>query len=239
MNQSTLADLKGSSQHVCKFIVHGGEVCCGVCGIVSEERTEELYAELSAEMTKESAAEDHYISNTSLLNANGSQNAFISYGNKGLCFELGNPRGKDVHKKNIKTPVLKDGYATGQYMDRNGTISEKQDGKMKFTFDYNCDRWVRDQKVSLHQRLVELDLDIHEQVAAAKYLKKLQSTVVLDILTKLLPLMAICDGMKGRHLDDPKRVIVEKRLNEAKERLRVAIVGCQGAVMEHPPLLVR
>lgn len=200
--------------------------------------TKQLYAELTVEMQM-ATGKDHYLTNAALIIENGSQNGYVSHKNKGLCFALGNPRGKDVHGKNLKGAVLRDGYSTGLVMDRNGSLSEKPNGKMKFTHDYNCDRWVRDQNVALYQRLVDLDVDLHEHVAAGKFLKRLQATIVLDIMTELLPLMAVCDGLKGRELDDPRRVTVEKQLNQAKERLRVAMVGCQGAVMEYPPLLVR
>ncbi|MGI0013474.1 MAG: hypothetical protein ACREBU_08560, partial [Nitrososphaera sp.] len=193
-------------------------------GMVSAEKTSEYHAEVTVEQQRRAGAKDHYVANSGLLTEHGSHHSYVSKSNKGLCFLLGDMKQRDFARKRVKTTMLKDGYGTGLYMERNGHF-EYRDGKPKFKVDYARDKWVIEMKQLLHQLSAELDLEIHERIQAGKELRHLQGAVILGVMTDLLPLMCVCHSMASRNPNDKKRLEVAKRLNEAKEALRVAIVG--------------
>lgn len=210
--------------HVCRFLVHDGEAVCGKCGIVSAELTSELYSELKTGDDRASTKTDHYVDNTELIVQKGSNHAFISHQNKGLCFQLGNPGARDFTGKRVNHPTLKQGYLTGLYMERNGFFYNKGD-QPKFKIDYNRDKFNIEMSQKVYQLCTELHLEIHERVAAGKALRHHQSVIIIGVMAELLPLMAIMDAMASRSSKDRKKQAIEWRLNEAREALRLAIVG--------------
>ncbi|MGI0013962.1 MAG: hypothetical protein ACREBU_11055, partial [Nitrososphaera sp.] len=175
----TMSRLEGvdMEEHVCRFLLHDGEAVCGRCGIVSDERTAEYLTELTVEQQMQANSEDHYVANSGLLTEHGTHHSYVSKSNKGLCFLLGDLKARDFARKRVKTTMLKDGYGTGLYVERNGYF-EFKDGKPKFKVDYARDKWVIEMKQLLHQLSAELDLEIHERVQAGKELRHLQGAVI-------------------------------------------------------------
>lgn len=214
------------------------EIVCQSCGSINIEESE-LAKELlvnNEDIVK--ASDNRYIANIALFNELGSSNSYISPSNKGTCFELGNVRARDYTGKRVRSTVLKDGYATGMYMDRNVRLVEnKATGKSKAIHDYSLDKWLREGKMLIFQMISERGLEQHQAIAANKELKRLYSNIVVGILPELLAEIAYCNAT----VHEPNKkftAYAEDRINELKDKLRASILtACQKHELEQPQVI--
>lgn len=88
-------------------MLHDGEYVCGKCGIVDQELTAQLAAQITGDMAAKAMGEDHYVGNAGRVDGGlGSQMRYFTPHNAGEIFPLGNRFAKDFSGKRVKTAVL-------------------------------------------------------------------------------------------------------------------------------------
>ena len=137
--------------------------------------------------------------------------------------ELNNKRLRDIHGKRI-IPQLKDGYCSGQFIERNGYFYTNEDGKQRFKIDYTRDtpfiRW----KQKLFQIQVKRDRNPAVKVAATMELKRMYSKLVMDFIPQLIAEISDHNGSVNE-FNDKFSEESEQNIDQLVDTLRLYLVA--------------
>ena len=207
------------------FDPKNNEIACSSCGCVNTDETE-LAQILSLGNRDERATTltDHMIPSSHMLVELGSDHAMRSISNIGLAMELNNKRLRDFDGRKVNRQ-LKDGYITGQFLERNGYFYTNEEGKLRFKIDYTRDMPYIKTKQNLFQIQVKRNRNPSVKFAATRELKRLYNNMVMDFIPKLIAEISDRNASADNEYDDEFAEESQRNIDRLIDTLRLYLMA--------------